>query len=164
MRIKAIAMLHNKPWIVVYMKGKTCRAVRALMYTIDSCTDAAFANCKIGAIVDLDKAGLDMMKSLMVPNVHQCPEAEKVFKARIVYWIGVRPSTIVNNQNLSRGWLSAAEANRISNILNQNDFFPAGCNETERRNELTIMANQRIQANTSYITHVLIGTPTLILC
>ena len=57
-------MAQNKPWIVVYMKGKTCRAVKALMCTIDSCTDAAFANCKIGAIVDLDKAGLDMMKSI----------------------------------------------------------------------------------------------------
>ena len=145
-------MAQNKPWIVVYMKGKTCRAVKALMCTIDSCTDAAFANCKIGAIVDLDKAGLDMMKSKMVPNVYQCPEAEKVFKVDLVWWIGVRPSTIVNNQNLSRGQLSVAEANRINNILNQNDFFPAGCNENERRNELTIMANQRIQANTSYIT------------
>ena len=145
-------MLHNKPWVVVWMKGHSFRAVRALMYTIDTCTDAPFANCKIGAIVDCDKSGLDMMKSLMVPSAFACPEAEKVFKARIVYWIGVRPSTIIGNQNLSRGQLSVAEANSIVSNLNQNDFFPAGCNEPARRNELTQLTNHRIQANTAYIT------------
>ena len=151
LKIKAIAMSHNKPWIVVYMKGNACNAVRALMYTIDTCTDATFVNCKIGAIVDCDKAGLDMIKSLMVPSM-SCPEAEKVFRASRVYWIGVRPSTIISNQNLSRGQLSVAEANGIVSNLNQDDFFPAGCNETARRHELTLIANQRIQANTAYIT------------
>ena len=60
--IKDIAMSLNKPWVVVYMQGKTDCAVRALMYKINN----EFPQCNIGAIVDLDKPGLDMMKTLLV--------------------------------------------------------------------------------------------------
>ena len=140
-------MLQNRPWVVIYMHGNTDRGVRALMYKINN----EFPLCNIGAIVDLDKPGLDMMKSLMIPT-SDCPNAEKVFCVDLVRWIGVLPSTIVANNNFARRHLPQGEANLIrDNIRDGIWFYPNGCNANARAQELDTMINQRIKVSNAHI-------------
>ncbi|KAL9189980.1 hypothetical protein ACHAXT_009655 [Thalassiosira profunda] len=138
LKVKRFALVRG--WIVVYMGGQPDVSTCALLHHLQ-----LLLNLPIGVMVDMDKGGIKILRSLMFAGETRA-NAEQRFAMPYIRWIGILPqhcgANALNLPGLTVPQL--AEMNlgaddRVwirQNTLDRQDFFPnaGGAHWASRRN------------------------------